>query len=492
MIRYKPSIASVLITAIALIAIARPQPQTLPPGASFIIGPQLPIGSTWYDMTQVTRGRFHADNFPATPPAIYSDSYIMTYYYGLGANLYALYARTNDPADLARARKVVDSWWQNSWWIGSGTVRQWPDSVSPPPRHGDIAGLVLRALDGRPEMWDWINSYTRFSLDHWCKKRIGSTSLFYGVREGAFALDGAVILSQVLPDSFPLQSGGMVTNGTELRAQYLADAEAVATQYYGALQQADGSWRWDDPDYVDSDGGFLRGVMQPFMVGLLLNALVDVHRASTNDTVKANIQNQIVKACHHLYSDGPYMTQLVPSLNVKRRGFAYFYHGGTTVNPTKYENGDYSANWDTTNPSDVQNMREAIALIIAPYGYAYMLTKDPYFLAAGDEMWDSAYGETDKIRDYFAGDAKSYNQNTRSAARYLVWRGASVSVPSPQPTIVPSPSPSVTPTPTPAPSATPTPLPSPSPSPSPSATPTPSPSGKRCRAWPPWKIIYCL
>ncbi len=92
----------------------------------------------------------------------------------------------------------------------------------------------------------------------------------------------------------------------DLRAQYLADIEAVSTNYYGRLQQADGSWRWDDVDFVDSDGGTLKGIMQPFMVGLLLNALIDVHRLSTNTTVKTNIQNQITKACRHLYQDGPY------------------------------------------------------------------------------------------------------------------------------------------------------------------------------------------
>ena len=98
----------------------------------------------------------------------------------------------------------------------------------------------------------------------------------------------------------------------------------------------------NDPDeFVDTDGGTLQGIMQPFMVGLLLNALIDVHRLSTNTTVKANIQNQITKACRHLYQDGPFRKdEAVPGLTGKRwRSFWYVYHGGTTVNPTRYQNG---------------------------------------------------------------------------------------------------------------------------------------------------------
>ena len=37
-------------------------------------------------------------------------------------------------------------------------------------RHAGIGGLILRALDGRPEMWDWINAYTRYHFDLWLKQ----------------------------------------------------------------------------------------------------------------------------------------------------------------------------------------------------------------------------------------------------------------------------------------------------------------------------------
>lgn len=461
-------------------------PAPLNPHAQYVLGPLTPIGATWYDQTEVSRGKVHGGQCPATLPADV-DAFTMLNYYDLPQVQYVNYQRTNEAAFLDLARKCADVWWKYPD-IGEGLIRKWPDSASPAPRHAGVGGLILRAMDGRPEMWDWINAYTRFNFDHWLKKRTNDPSLFYGLREGAFVLDYATWLARTLPDSFPLQAGGTATNGAQLRAAYLADIENVVVNYFGRLQQADGSWRWDDPDFTDSDGGQLKGVMQPFMVGLLLTALVDVHQLTTNATVKANVANQITKACRHLYLGGPYSTQRIASLNVNLRGFHYFYHGGTTVNPTRYATGSYPANYNTTDRSDVQNARQAIALIVDAFGYAFKITGDLFFKTAGDELWDAAYGSTDGIRNYMAGDAKSYNQNVRRAGTYLGWMaGQAQPSPTATPSLSPSPSPTatialptVTPTPTVAPTAT------PRPSASPTATPTPIPQPSPCQvtAWP--------
>src|SRR5678809_1583013 len=120
-----------------------------------IVGPQLRLNTpatTYFDQTQLTKGVVHGTNFPAAPPAPGGDtnSYMNAQYYDLGLSLYALYYRTGDPAHLALARKVTDSWWQFSP-IGSGTT---PIENSMAPRNVSLGGLMLRALDGRPEMWD--------------------------------------------------------------------------------------------------------------------------------------------------------------------------------------------------------------------------------------------------------------------------------------------------------------------------------------------------
>jgi hypothetical protein len=441
-----------------------PTPPAFPSAESdFIIGPQVPITNSWFDTTEIAKARTHGEAFPATPPSDQLDAYILAHYYDLGLTEYVAHARTGDPIFRTYAQKVCDSWWLGPY-IRGGTVRTF-DIAGPAPRHAGVGGLILRAMDGRPEFWDWINAYTRYHFDLWLKRRINNSQLYYGVREGAFALHYATWLAKALPDSFPLQAGGTETNGAALRAQYLADIQAVATNYYGRLQQADGSWRWDDIDFVDSDGGTLKGIMQPFMIGLLLNALIEVHRLSTDPTVRLNIQNQITKACHHLYEGGPYRKdEPVPADPSKRwRAFWYVYHGGTTVNPTKYQNGGGSENGSVL--WHVNSERQGISTIFSAYGYAYLLTGDPIYRTMGDELFDAAFVGSDGIRNLADGTPKNYNQNYRMGGRYLVWRMGNGSDPSPTPTPTPAPTPSATPTPTPSPSAT--------PSPSPSATPSP-------------------
>ena len=69
-------------------------------------------------------------------------------------------------------------------YIKGGTVRNF-DSGGPVPRHAGVGGLALRAMDGRPEMWDWINAYTRYHFDVWLKRRINdpnSTMVFVKAR----------------------------------------------------------------------------------------------------------------------------------------------------------------------------------------------------------------------------------------------------------------------------------------------------------------------
>jgi hypothetical protein len=414
---------TLLLAAVIIVFPQATFSQITTPQAQFIIGPQVPISNSWFDKTEVARAKAHGEAFPAEPPSPMTDEYIFGNYYDLALTEYIAYQRAGDPAFLGYARKVADSWWKCAW-IKQGSVRNF-DSAGPAPRHASLGGLILRALDGRPEMWDWLNSYTRYHFDLWLKRRVNDRTLYYGVREGAFMLHYAAWLAKVLPDSFPLQSGGTAKNGAALRAAYRANVEAVAVNYYGRLQRADGSWRWDDPDYTDADGGKLVGITQPFMIGLLLNALIDIHRLTANQ----NVANQIVKSCRYLYSAGPYRKDdPVPVAPTKRwRSFWYFYHGGTTVNPKKYEKGGGSE--DGTQLWHVSSERQSISTIFDAYGYAYLLTKDASFKAMGDDLFDAAFVGTDGIRGLAADNdrthgPKNYNQVYRMGGRYLAWRSA--------------------------------------------------------------------
>lgn len=412
--------------------------------ADFILGPQLPISNSWLDQVLISKGKLHGQAYPAEPPTgIELDPYILNNYYDLGLGLYIAHKRTGDPAFLTLARKVADSWYKGPH-IGAGIVRTF-DSFTHTPRNASLGGLILRALDGRSEMWDWLNAYTRYQFDNWVKSRINDPQLYLGARDGAFMLQYATWLAKVLPDSFPKQAGGTETNGAGLRAQYLADVEKVSTDYFGRLQYPDGSWRWDDPYSPDPDRGItLKGIMQPFMVGLVQQALIDVHRLTTNSAVKANIEAQLFSSCRLLYSGGPY-TRLVV-FGVEIRGFHYFFGGGTTVEPTKYVGGDLTLT-TMTERGYISNARQAISTILPAFGYAFSLSGDTYYKDAANEMFDSAYGGGDGYKSYLDGDAKSYNQHARGVSKFLAWMGSALTQPTSTPAPAPAPAPAPSPTP---------------------------------------------
>lgn len=416
---------------------------TLQEQIDFVLGPQVPVTGSWLDQTLISKARQHGEACPVDPPTGENElnAFTLLHYYDLPLSLYIAHRRTGDPSFLALARKAADSWWKHPSWIGEGAIRLWPDSAAPPPRHAGIGGLILRALDGRPEMWDWIVGYTNAHLNIWCKLRINNSQLWYGPREVAFTMQFAAWVAMTLPDSYP--------NASQIKAQLVADLENLTINYTGRLQYPDGSWR-DSSEWVDSDGGTMVNSMQPFIVGLLICALVDVYQVVTSTAAKESAKNQILKACRHLYADGPYAKDLIEQKSGKRvRGFHYFYHGGTTVNPTKYAKGDMKDPWTDVEGWWLSAARQAISTILPAFGYAFLLSGDQFYKDAASEMYDSAYGGGDGFRAFLTDTAKNYNQHARRVGSLAAWLGGQVA---------PPPAPTPTPTPTP----TPDPVPSPS------------------------------
>src|ERR1043166_7035583 len=412
--------------------------QTVALGPDFIIGPQVPISSSWFDQTEIARAKVHGAQCPDVPPPLTDptalNDFVLLNYYDLPLTEYIAYKRTGDVTFLNFARKCADAWWQHPQWIQSGAQRDFDNGQGPPPRHAGIGGLILRAIDGRPEMWDWITAYTRNQFDAWLGRRVNDSQLYYGVREGAFMLHYAIWIAATHPDP-------------AVRAEFLAKAESISVNYFGRLQYQDGSWRWNTAadEFVDADGGTLQGIEQPFMVGLLLNALIDVHQLSTNQTVKASIQHQLTQSCLSLFN-GPYRrfeSTGIPGVNW--RSFWYFYYGGTSVNPTKYELGGGSyVNADITTQGSwvISNERQSIATIFSAYGYAYQITGDPIYKSMGDELFDAAFAGIDGFRGEADGTAKNYNQTYRRGGSYQAWltqAAGSLPTPAPSPSVSQSP-----------------------------------------------------
>jgi len=355
-----------------------------------------------------------------------SDRYYDSGYYDMALVQYLNYYRTGDPTFREYARKVADSLWTSPY-MDFGTITEGPNHLA--PRSQAFAGLMLRALDGKPEYWDYLYREGRATFDHWLKRNRNNPTLYYDIREDGYAQLYAVMLARVLPDRYPLYANGtlkratgMAIDGERKRTALLADAEDLAVNFFGRLQKPDGSWRWD-ADVGPAPTDKHRNTEQPFMIGLYLESAILLHQLSTNAGVKANLRDQIVRACQHLYRDTFRAAEIVRDMPQYRwRGVWYFWGGGNAANPRAYERGagDRITNGD---PNVIRGTRHLNSTIHHAFGYAYVITGDRGFLQMGDDMFGASFGDaTDTLRNLATVGGKEYDMTFRSSGRYLVWR----------------------------------------------------------------------
>jgi hypothetical protein len=401
------------------------------------------------------------------------DLYYNAAYYDTALVEYINYYRTGDERFLSYARKAADSWWRAQW-VGSGSVTEGPNFL--PPRSQAFAGLMLRALDGKPEYWDYLYRVGRQTFDTWVYRNRAGNSLYYDIREDGYAQLYAVMLARVLPDTYPLYprgvaggQAGVATDGAAKRARLLADAGEAAVTFFGRLQKGDGSWRWDAELAADAGNQF-RSIEQPFMVGLYMESVVLLHQLTGDPAVKASLETQLTRAARHIYRDAYEGTHPVTDMAGYRwRGMFYWYGGGTLLEPNLYEPPKPRTAAGEDGVWAIREVRHLNSTLHHMFGYAYVVSGDAEFLRMGDEIFGASYGDAvDNIHGQAdSGKTKDYDQNFRASGRYLVWRLQN------QPTAT-----TPTPTPTPAPTATPTPAPTATPVPTPAPTPVPTPEGR--------------
>ncbi len=354
------------------------------------------------------------------------DHYFSANYYDTALVQYLNYYRSGDKRFLDYARKTADAWW-HSGWIGDGTITDGDTHL--PPRAMAYGGLMLRALDGRPEMWDYLERQVRYSFDDWVYKRKNNPGLYYDIRDDGYAQLYAVLLAKVLPDNYPLHANGtlaprtgLATDGAAKRGVYLSQTEDTAVNFFGRLQWPDGSWRWNEDGEKPDDQ--LRNIEQPFMVGLYLESVILLHQLTRNPAVKASLAKQLTRSVRHLYLDTFQRNNRVTDLPGTRwRSMFYFWGGGSVVNPAKFNppppktaaNGDRDA---------VAAARHFQSTVHHAFGYAYYLTGDENFKQMGDDVFEASFGDSvDGIHCLAAsGKAKDYDMNYRASGRYLVWR----------------------------------------------------------------------
>jgi hypothetical protein len=110
--------------------------------------------ANWYPDLPASSGMLYS--YPASNQSIWLNNSEPADFYDVIAAFYSLYYRTGIDDYLAAARKWADRWWSFPR-IDQGTACQpnAPDCIDSiwSPKNQGFQGLVLRALDGRPEMW---------------------------------------------------------------------------------------------------------------------------------------------------------------------------------------------------------------------------------------------------------------------------------------------------------------------------------------------------
>lgn len=418
---------------------------------AFICGPQVKVGAhPSFDSIAIAQGKTLATSVPT--PTQSPDVYRKAIYYDLAKCQYLNYFRTTDPAFKAIADRAADDFWASPW-IGHGTVVGGPNNLS--PREMAFAGLMLRAIMGRTDLWDYLERQTRAASTAWNVNKIGATKLPYDMREHGYAQLYAVLMAKVLPDSYPKFPNGtqqpstdMVTDGAARRASFLANAENVAVNFFGELQRTDGSWRNDVPSENEVN------IEQPFMTGLYLEAASRLYDLTANADVKINLHTQITRSCDNLWTVG-YENSIVqwqsvapPDLRAagapqyKWRSMRYY------IRDVQLARGP-SCGLTACGDKSVAAERLQNSTVIHAYGKAFQITGDEKYRTQAKELLGACFGDSVDTVKSLAGVAggKEYCMFYRAAGEALAYIAGETLPPPPPPPPVEEPPPIPVPTP---------------------------------------------
>lgn len=358
-----------------------------------ILGPQLRSGSAanpwpWFDRNEAAHGAKLWDEGNARDRA-------NGYYYDHALVQYIGHYRTGDPIARERARAAADYWYESS-----QREAERYDGYS--PREAALTGLMLRALDDKPEYWEFITRDARRHYTTWLGKRLDNGELYFGVRDGAYSLLFAAQLAQSHPEA-------------AVREEFREMALAAATRYYARLQHEDGGWYWKDDGSDNAPGGVWE---QPFMIGLLLEGMIEVHEM-TGDTA---VEEAILRSVQHLWSRyrGSEIVAEARGQGAAWRQVGYFNYLDGSVDGERALDGG----WDTNT---IREGRQRNTLILHAFGYAYQITGEEKYRQWGDEIFAATFGKAEgpgadpfySLADF---RGKEYNQAYRSGGRYLAWR----------------------------------------------------------------------
>ncbi|MBA2660663.1 MAG: hypothetical protein H0U74_00085 [Bradymonadaceae bacterium] len=380
----------------------------------FIIGPQVTLGtSLWpfFDENMAAKAKEHRDAAVAAMTGTDGDAALNSTYYDLALSLYALHARSSDPVHLEYARDVAAAWWES---MPARVSWDKDNAFGISPRNASVGGLVLYAMEGGGteertfdtwenttvdyNLWGWLTDYARNHYFIWIERALDYPNLWFGVRDGAYTLLLMAHLAEVHPDE-------------AVRAEFREKSLKAARDYYARLQHDDGGWYWD----IDDEMGPVTA--QPFMIGMLMEAMTAVHQLTADEAVG----QAIVKAADWLWEKAYEQQETTNLAGVHWRAMKYFVFndGRVYTRESAFEYG--------MEDGAIRDARQLNSTSVHTFGYAFLITGDVKYRERGDDIFSASYGKgRGPGSDAYWGLAdfrtKEFNQSYRSGGRYLAWR----------------------------------------------------------------------
>jgi len=395
--------------------------------ANAYAGTSIPGGTPWH-----TDFNNPSDGKPA------NEIYYESSRYDLALIAYKQFHRTGLTKWLDGARKVADSRWRSDF-VYYGTINH--GDMRPPPYYGELSGLIMRAVDGRPEFWDYLYRYVIKDYEAIVTPLLDKTTPHFmhdDTRSMGYTLEWAVMLAVLLPDDYYSYDNGThkpvtgVVLGRSKRSELIDKAEDAALAF-GRSQFPDGSWRWN------LSNGSIVGANQPYMDAIYLQSAALLHQVTQRADVKSSLREQLRKSCDFLWST---YGETDPVTNPEFQGYFWraspYYAHGTETATGKNFGPPYVRGAATTLLQGDGSVRAERSgqqtLFLHAFGYLYAATGDASLKVNADEMMDSAWGDIDKVYTYASADhitdkEKEFGLVYATVGRYLGYRLEAMTAP---------------------------------------------------------------
>ena len=280
------------------------------------------------------------------------------------------------------ARRVADIQWnlpdtnKGTVYLGEGGAPTWQAE-----RNWGYVGLVMRAMDGAPEMWPGLDRMAHYTET----REVGAGSIYDLAKTGQNPLD-------LREDSYRiaiLASNYMKTPGATQKASSLAKLLATYTKLDGVKQVSGNMIWWVQPapdGYTYTGSG-----AQPYMEGMFGTALSWMARAfdqaysETSDTqystAAANIRTSWIPGIGHWMQTYGY--------NTHWGGGLYYARGFGQCEPSPDGIGG-----STTNQCDADGPQEARALAMPAVGFLRLAVQyDPTLESFANNLLAGIFGK---------------------------------------------------------------------------------------------------